>query len=633
MTTYYFGRNDHNLWAVDAPSLKRAIRAFRVGALFPHQYSSAPIAEERLGKNGYVEKVYLSSAPGAYVQVYAVERGERRKVAQIPPTEPESDAFTPAQLPAEAAGAIEAASTTAIVPAGEATGLRSARRVDIEERALALDQRLGELERAKRELQAAAAVLRAELQARMEQIWLIELFLGVNEEVKQLRAGAPAPADEKITVRQRILCMDEEIAVHDWMHNPERIGEFDYRDLDAFDAWLTADPAHLQAIFPHPKGIVGLRVRRNAKDRSGLNVFEAIAAKEADQMVYLLVRNGENLYRLWIDIQLWPRFFPSETDASPMDVWGKPDPEAAKKAMKNFAAGLLALSGILQRSTLLHPLPRADINALDPAQVDRYFTLVRDGEDHKALGDGRAFEHLRWGDVYAEREVPADFGPQRTRTESYVVRKGYHSWLRAQLAPGVRVLYLGPTCNRGESWQHLETRIGVRSISAWPRHDEIYVLDEDETARGNDRNERFTFLYQPVEAWRPRERRVRFTCYVNEIVPIDFVSWRVVEHLLNDRSQRASYHDFFLTLFRWWQIRKAETERERPFVDLVLERAGAGTENDRARCERLVRWWKLKTKEHRSLGTDEPKALRMIEAAFRRGDDHENDPETLLTRP
>lgn len=73
---------------------------------------------------------------------------------------------------------------------------------------------------------------------------------------------------------------------------------------------------------------------------------------------------------------------------------------------------------------------------------------------------------------------------------------------------------------------------------------------------------------------------------------------------------------------------------ELPFVDLVLTQNGVDIYNDkeRARCERLVRWWKMKVKHHRTLDADEAKALRMISKAFAKGEDHEDDPEHLLYR-
>ena len=48
------------------------------------------------------------------------------------------------------------------------------------------------------------------------------------------------------------------------------------------------------------------------------------------------------------------------------------------------------------------------------------------------------------------------------------------------------------------------------------------------------------------------------------------------------------------------------------------------------RASRLLRWWKMKTQEHRTLDTDEAKALRMVIIAWCKGVDYDNDPETHL---
>jgi len=42
----------------------------------------------------------------------------------------------------------------------------------------------------------------------------------------------------------------------------------------------------------------------------------------------------------------------------------------------------------------------------------------------------------------------------------------------------------------------------------------------------------------------------------------------------------------------------------------------------------LLRRWKTSTQQHRALEVDDAKALRMIEAAFKRGEDFEEDLET-----
>jgi len=136
-----------------------------------------------------------------------------------------------------------------------------------------------------------------------------------------------------------------------------------------------------------------------------------------------------------------------------------------------------------------------------------------------------------------------------------------------------------------------------------------------------------------MEDDRGRTRRVRFSCYQEEVIPVDFLSWRVLEHLLRDRNQREHYGAFFKLAFRFWKLSKEQALREQPFVDLALRQAeiDPGDEDERARCERLLRWWKIKVKEHRTLSDDEPKALRMLVQALRTGRDEGDDPEHGLT--
>lgn len=649
VTTWYFGEADpHGVgrpFEVKASSLARAVRLFRVGALFPHRYAKGRIASDGADEQGRSSTVYLSSAPDAYVPVHVQEKGKGRvEVARIPPVGEDIDPRTLRMLGTALPEEAGAATTTALALAGSATGLQNARRTDLEVKTGELQAAMLALEQQKAALALQVTQIKAELKRRMEQIWIIELFLGCHEEVLVLREGEPAPMDTPIAVRQRVLCMDEEIAAWDWLQNPERIGEFSAQDLGAFDQWLL-DPMHLHEVCPWPKAIVGFRVRRKTKDRPHLQglegMFQKMEEEAADAMTYLLVRNGERLFRLWIDVNLFPRLFASAKDAeiAGSAEW-RSDRERAQERMKHQVAGLVAVQGLIERSELLHPLP-PDLNVFDPACADR-FALIRDDEEHKALADDTdELAHVTWHDVTAMREVPRDpaFGGG-TERRSVVVRKGYKRWLQEQIAAGIRVFYVGTRW--GGKGDTLEGRTGVRTVGSWPRHGEVYVLDEyDAEHKGWGRPG--SFLYLPGdEVWKrdedgwavpvKREKRVRFRCYNSEVFPIDFVSWRVLEHLIRDRGQREHYGDFFRTAFDWWRIAKAQAERERPFVDLVLRRVGADLDDDaaRARVERLVRWWKLKVKEHRTIDADDAKALRMIEQAWQRGEDWTDDPEARL---
>jgi hypothetical protein len=619
--TYYFGRRSETSYQVETTSLAKAIRSFRVGAMFPHQYSTAPIGEKVLGERGYTKTVYRSSKPGAVVPVHVIIDRNWDHVTDIPIEAPAEDDFGPALIAAQAH--LQASPTsTALAPATEKTGLATTDRHELEERQLELERQMGELELQKQKLNEMVRAMQEEVKRRLEQIWMIELYLGSKEEVKRLAEGAPAPSTTPITVVQQVLCMDEELAVWDWTHNPDRIGEFDYQNLDDFDEWLTSDPAHLEAIFPYQKGMIGLRVRRREKERSGQEyagisgAFRAMAEAEADQMTYLLVRNGENLYRLWIDVKLWPRLFPNQGDYDKMEADRSWDRKDAEDRMKSYMAGLLAIQGILDRSDLLHPLPQPKINVYEDVDC---FEFVRNGENHSMLVDGtNPLAHLTWDT--------------------------YRKWLREQIAEGVRVMWVGrPSYSDDDRLYH---RTNIKSVYTWPGWGEIVLLDQwkdEDEARKTWFGHRGSFLYLPDEevetrdAWGyyervPRTKRIRFGCYGDEILPVDYMSWRVLEHLIHDRNARPSYGKFFKPAFLWWRDMKAQAAKERPFVDLVLARCGVDLDNEaeRARCERLVRWWKMKTKKHRTIDTDDAKALRMIEKAFKKGDDHDNDPEKLL---
>ncbi len=652
-TKYVFGTHGTEVWSHTATSLARAVRAFRVGVLFPHAHSEGRIATEAPGRDGYDVTRYLSSKPGSTIKVRVhVEKDHKElvkksyggfefeewvavwyTVAEIPPEDPEAE-WRPDMLPAAVAAAANAerpeAGDTALARATPSTGLATTSRAVLVDKRLELDRMMGDLEKQRRALAAEQHQLmmqvermQEEMQRRLDQMWLIELFLGSEETVLRLRDGAPAPAAERISVYQSVLCMDEEIAVTTWLDEPDAIGEFDYANLKDFDDWLLADPAHLDAIIPARKGVRALRVRRYAKDRGKLEgfgaMFERMHEEELDRMVYLLVRNGEQLSRLWVDVVLWPRFFPrlNEWDwlKHPDDYDWKSDRErdqkkAAQQA-KTYVAGLVVIQGLCQRSDLFHPIPAglSQLDIFDPAQVERHFDCVRDDETDGLVGDGSVSSRLTWS--------------------------AYGGWLREQLRPGVRVFFAGR-----QSGDSMEDRVFVKTVTDWPATDAAYVLEESPW-----RCWEYSFLYLPdddvwpggwgsYEPARPRAKRVRFGCDRDDLWPVDFISWRVVRHLLRDRGQRRHYGKFFGLFGRWYRGFREVSERQKPFVDLVLSQSGTApteaTDADRARVERLLRWWRSKTKVHRELKDDENKALRMIVAAFKRGDDGDDDPEKEL---
>lgn len=650
----------------EARTLAHAVRAFRTACLYPHSYTDAPAGAAlemsphryqpteacsnpecmygRCSSHWFEAPRWLESEAGATIPVFALD-GKKTMRAKLPDGTETVDGVTRpryrtwegpnwvevTRIPPEGADAGEAylkqlperltgsfargADETALAVSidGVLAGLNNASRIELTARRTDIARRQSDLLRMKRELEVKERELRLqvdamkrELKARLDQIWAIELFLGSKEQVKCLAEGTPAPPGTPITIRQRVLCMDEELAVHDWFNNPDRIGFFGAEDLDSFDRWVIA-PSALRQVFPHSKGIVGLKVRRTGRIRFGAR-WAFSSEDDPDAMTYLLIVNGQNVYRIWADVKLWPRFFArlNEFDWLRSSAF-QSDRDKAEEVQKRYLGGLVVVQGLIERSDLFEPV-RPGTDVFDPLRFEDDFVAVRDDEPQGlALTDGDKLKDWTW--------------PR------------YRDWLRSKLADGVRVLWEG----HHDSYSRIsfeEARTGIRSLDGIPSESEPYVLNVDGT--------HMSFLYMPDSpVWRggrlcdrmgPRARRVRWTCYPEELMPIDFVSWRVLEHLMRDRNARTEYRDFFALAWQWYKLARERAAREAPFVTLILTRAGAEFDDPkaRARCERLIRWWRLKTKQHRDLGDDEPKALRMIVDAYKRGLDYDEDPEKEL---
>ena len=635
LVTYWFSPPNREYysdsWKTEADSLAKAIRRFRVGCLYPHNYvdKKKQITDKVLRSDGYSKEVAVGSTPGATVGVFVTVQNKKgnqefTKIAEIPVEGDESSEFSFGLLPEGVRNSVEEVSTRTDlmkVSGGSMAavqGLSTASRKEIEKRMADLQRMQGELSMQKRVLEEQVAIMKAEVHKRLQAIWMIELYIGTKEEIKQIAEGQPAPAETPISVRQTVLCMDEELALYDFNHNPERIGKFDFENLGDFDEWLTSDPTRLEAILPEKKGMIALRVRRKDKDyhpgEKGLAVaFMNAAMNEDNHKTYLLIRNGENLYRIWADIQLWPHLFPLKTEFDPVKegetIWPS-DEDKKREQVIQYIGGMLAVQGLIDRSTVFHPLPQIEHLSLFNPEHQGYFNLIRDAEG-LLTDDTRAID---WNI--------------------------YRNWLKTQVAEGVRIHYIGGV--RYSKDDPLHGRTGIKTIWDWPSPEEVYIaIPEGKNYDGYQ----WSFKYQPggevrkgdrwSVSYQQRKNRVRFRTYSDEVLPIDAVSWRVLSRILNDRNMREDYARSFPVILQWAKNARAEESREKPFADLVLQQAGVNpftpeSQPERERVCRLIRWWKLKTKEDRSLKDDEPKALRMILKAFKAGQDFDDDPEKKL---
>lgn len=138
---------------------------------------------------------------------------------------------------------------------------------------------------------AATEDARAQVDKLMDGIQSLDLYIGKDVNVKVICKGQSAPSDEPLTFVQQKLMVDEELAIfHDlsaW---------FDFGDLDKFYNALCSTPALVDQIFPSPRCVLVMATTRryiDYKDR-----WENVLNNNENAKVFLMVRDGENLYRI-----------------------------------------------------------------------------------------------------------------------------------------------------------------------------------------------------------------------------------------------------------------------------------------------------------------------------------------------
>jgi hypothetical protein len=451
-------------------------------------------------------------------------------------------------------------------------------------------ERVLSLVESQRQLARAAAEKMQAMVEDMEYVaGTINLYLGTAEEIAPLRDGTMAPAGTPLSVRQTVLCMDEEIAL-------DHLG-FGGDAIEVFDRWLLDDPKHLEQILPEPKGVVVLRARRHP--RTGRDVSEE--ERDLDRRSYWLMRNGDRLHRVFAPVEVGDFLIPPATDPwidedgdllRPGTMRYEQAMRQAKDERRRQMQVALVLQGLLDRTRLFEPFDGAKPNVLDPASWDGRLRLVTDAE--RALTDGRPT---------------------------------FHEWLKrvnGTIRRGLRITGSFPTYgDMGK--QRMRPR-----YADGPNKEDYYTVQE-----GMDGGFYILFSREGEYNYRTGGRitkRGSYTVYNHDdfFVCIDNAEVADMEYYLNDRRHRKDYEHMVPALQKAVEVKRAETQAEQPFRDLLLKKLNEIAPCDEHTASQYIDWWKHKTVNHRPLLADDRKAYKMILSRFRnitasRNPSHERD--------
>jgi len=481
----------------------------------------------------------------------------------------------------------ELSTSTAIIEQDTKKNLQNmVNRIEERKRDIELMKRI--LENKRWELQCFVSDMEKKLSKIRKVICQIELYLGINENIIQLQQGPKADQRELINFRQQILYMDEEYGAI------ENNG-LDYKTIDQFDDWLVKDK-HYERLIPDKKCVVVLRVRRHAKDYHTNNPLEEAFLNCGNFMTYVLIRNGENIYRIYAQIVIQPRLFPLHNELQKMyddaqkELWGF-DKDNFEDKIFTYQQNFLLLQGLLDRTPIFQPLAKP-VNLFKPETHEGVVRLIYD--DELSLTEGKQYY------------------------------KDWHKEINGKIKRGTRILFSGfdfYTLHDKEGNHRLQHR------HAYPPKPGIYSVKRIEEHKGYFESGEFLFChYNPKdEIWHrgwtrvPEHERQKSMYFMLSredscVLNYDLIDLDSIEYYINSRIDRENYLKMLPVLYQIKKMRLEEIAWEKGFVkSMALE-----LDCDEKKVWDAVDWWKHKVIWKRPILQDDAKAWRMIKGRLKR---------------
>jgi hypothetical protein len=443
-----------------------------------------------------------------------------------------------------------------------------------------------ELEEQRRDLAAQISKFEEIISEKKRILYAIETYMGLYEDVVQLKKGENADPDEPISVYQLKLFMDEEVGLVQLDGDKYDEG-MDFQDLDKFDEWITE---HYEQFIYYPKAVLAWQVRREKKNYDP-NPFVNSMMNDENFHTYFLIRNGENLYRIDSNVSIPDVTFPT---AEEFDKTVKHDQEwhhdgkDIKEFINKHMYVLIALQGLVDRTPIFGTNFAGKADFVNPKNFNsKYIHLVRDAETDHQIGDGRP----TWYDFIAEN--------------------------RKSITVGTRVMIDFALRDYKEKTDR------ITGMSKWntkmPDTGEIFIIQDYKKDRGYGSYGNYQIKYQPggevfisdgwgTGEWRPRKNKVSYWAYADELLNIDAINYDEINYYIHNRLYRRSYLTMLQLMRKAYRLKKEEHDAEEPFAKLLAKE----TKTSVKQAHDAIDWWKLKNKWKRSVSADESKAYRMI---------------------
>lgn len=417
----------------------------------------------------------------------------------------------------------------------------------------ALDPVLGSLRKTMRDIQEVINILNA--------------YVGDGVEVKQITEGEPASIDTPISIRQRILFMDEEVAI---------IGKdgqgLDYSGKDTFYEWLK-DSGNRNIVLPEVKCVVVFKPKR-FQHRYTRDSYTNNLLNQWNKHSFILIRNGDNVYSIESEnLNIYDAVIPTKQTLDRIlnadDYFSKKYQQEEMDSLKYRGLFFcMIIQGLVDRSTVFHPV-KPNINIVKNIGVD----LIYDGED--SIGTGI---------------------------------DDFKTWLKKRsenIKRGSRIIYV----NGGKNLKYYSNDYSMPN----PPKQGLYSVDEYDG--------KLVFKYSPGDTYwgwngpHDRQNRVSWVFEKHNAINYDEIDLDELEMYLKDRTQRLYYVDILPLLLHCRREKLKEKQWENAFKESMIKYF-SDKYNVALQPELLneaVKWWKMKVIFKRPLKQDDAKSWRMIE--------------------
>lgn len=455
-----------------------------------------------------------------------------------------------------------------------------------------MEQKKDEIERYIKKMENTISLFRKEMEKVMRVIEILEIYIGQNEEVFQITSGE-ASTSEILNIRQLTLYMDEEMANYKTFYTN---GGADYKDIETFDEWLT-NPKNRDRVIPEEKCIVFFKPRRYNKEYSS-NSYENALLNQWNHTTYVLMRNGDNLYRIYSEhISCSGLIFPKQAELQKLmdQLSANSDMKYTREMTKdkledmNFRATRIAvlINSICERLNIFGK--QYNMFKMDETGIE----IIYDGDESRLVNDGR---------------------PR------------FRDWLReinSKITEGSRICFVSATrskyTDRSRFMRYYENDFMIPSFP----DEGIYTVEEVENKWKRDKDKSLAIRYMPSDRYRYDERKNKVVfmidVYDDLCINYDEISEDDLQYYLENRIDRVNYLTVLPVLYELKNRLAEERESEKDFVRMI-----AGQENvTEQQVWDCLYWWKNKNKWKRALTVDDAKAYRMICKRLRKQKDEE----------